>query len=87
LHLVDLLVVFILFELDSKFIKWIFKVLNVSPDFGLSLLDFLVDLWVHGNFPHLETLVVPVEVSLEFLVEGFPFLANGFELSLVFWLT
>lgn len=87
LHLVDFLIVLILLELESEFIKWLIKLLNVLPDFGLSFLDFIVDLWVHGNFPHLETLVVPVEVSLEFFVEGLPFLANGFELSLVFLLT
>lgn len=85
LHSVDSLVVLILLELDTELLEWSFKPLHVSPDLSLSLLDLLVDLWVHGNLPHLETFVVPVEVSLEFSIKGLPFLANGFELSLVFW--
>jgi len=87
LHPVSMLVLLILLERVTEVVEWSFKVVDIILDVSFLFLKLSIDLWVHGELPHLKTLVVPVEVGLEFSVKSLPFGTNGLELSLVFWRT
>ena len=52
IHPVLLLVSLIFGVLETNLVDWALEVLDVLPDLLLFLLDFGVDLWVHGDFPH-----------------------------------
>lgn len=87
LHPVSMLVLLIFLERVTEVVEWFIKVFDIVLDVSLLSLKLSIDLWVHGELPHLKTFVVPVEVSLEFSVKSLPFGTNGLELSLVFWRT